>query len=389
VATRIVILSNYPPDHVSFTTGVETATASLLEGLRTYQGLFEFHIISVTNQIRSDLVENRSGFWFHFLSSPRNPFARPRLPLRLIKTYKELNRIQPALVHCHDNMALALAAIFSGYPRIFTVHGIKRHEAGKRSGWDFYSAHVDALLERYVHRRFDALVFVSQYAEDTVGHARMAYSIPNAVSSLFFRMHAQPNPMNPYVVFVGTMEPLKRPGDLLLAHEELRRQFPNLEAIFCGEFQVAGYAHKIQQMVCRRKIEGLRFEGRVGQARLAELFRKAIALVVPSSQENAPMVIAEAMATGLPVVATRVGGIPDMVRDGENGMLYSVGNIPELTACIRRLLVDPGVQSRLGQRGREIAAKQYCPKRVARETVFAYRQILERSHGPNCEKTNA
>jgi glycosyltransferase involved in cell wall biosynthesis len=388
MAPRIAILSNYPRDHASFGTGVETATASLLEGLRPYQRRFEFHIVAGTNHAASDSVEERDGYWFHFLGTPKNPLARPRLPLRVIKAYKELKRIEPAVVHCHDNMALALAAVLAGYPRIFTVHGIKRHEAGKRTGLDFYSAHVDAVLERFVHRQFDSFIFVSRYARETVGRWRRAYSIPNAAGTRFFQAAAHPDLDQPTVVFVGTLEPLKRPDDLLLAHQELRRQFPRLESIFCGEFQTPGYSRRIHDMIRKHNIEGVRFEGRVGQARLSELFSHAIALVLPSSQENAPMVIAEAMAAGLPVVATRIGGIPDMVRDGENGLLYTAGDTSGLASCIRRLLLEPGEQSRLGDQARATARALFAPEQIARETVAAYQQILDESHHTNSKNAN-
>lgn len=378
--TRVAILANYPRDHTTFRSGVETATAALLDGLRAYQDVFEFHVLSLTAAGLADVVEPRDGFWFHFLSVPRHPLARPRLPLRVLKAYRELQRIEPDLVHCQDNMALALTTLLGRYRCIFTIHGVKRDEAGKRTGWEFWSAQVDRLIERYVHRHFDAFVCISRYAAEVVGERAQTFSIPNAVSPQFFRApddlaHASAE-RGPYVVFVGSLARLKRPADLILAHGELRPEFPALESVFCGEVEDRGYANEMRRRIDEQGIAGVRFLGRVGRESLVDLLKGATALVLPSAQENAPMVIAEAMASGTPVVATRVGGIPDMVQDGQTGLLYDVGDVDALTTCLRRLLQEPEFRVRLGREAFDVAQATYAPATVAGSTVDAYRRLL-------------
>ncbi|MDZ7336941.1 MAG: glycosyltransferase family 4 protein [candidate division KSB1 bacterium] len=375
---KVAILSNYPADHATFTGGVETATAALLEGFRAYQSQFEFHIISVSPSIITDMFQERDGFFFHFLGVPKQLWLRPRFPFRIVKAYWELRRIRPDLVHCQDNMALALATIFGGYTRVFTVHGVKRHEASKRTGWEFWSANLDALIERYVHRQFNAFICISNYSARVVGNTRLTFLIPNPVPSLFFQTSSSSAlQKSPYFLFVGVLAPLKRPLDLLLAHAELRCQFPHLRTFFCGEVEDAGYARLLHQTVIERGIEGVIFLGHVGQEKLADLLKGATALVLPSAQENAPMVLAEAMAAGISVVATRVGAIPEMVKEGETGLLYEVGNVHDLISCLRQLLMDPPLQRRLGSKAKKRAQTIYAPAQVAAATVAAYRQLIE------------
>lgn len=375
---KVAILSNYPPDHTTFTGGVETATAALLEGLRSYQDEFEFHIVSISSSIAADVREEWGGFLFHFLAIPRGLWLLPpRLPFRVAKAYRELQRIGPDLIHCQDNMALALAAVLSGYPRVFTVHGVKRHEAQRRTGWEFWSASVDAFIERYVHRRFGAFICISNYAARVLGDGRLTSAIPNPVRSLFFQATRETVPQsNPRILFVGVLAPIKRPFDLLMAHTELRYRFPDLETIFCGEVEDANYAGVMCRTVVEREIEGVRFLGRVSQERLVDLLSGATALVLPSVQENAPMVVAEAMAAGVPVVATRVGGIPDMIEHGETGLLYEAGSVRQLTNCLTQLLTEPAMRDRLGIQARQVARATYSPARVATATVAVYRQLL-------------
>jgi len=374
----IAMISNYPPDHATFVGGVETATVALLEGLRAYQSEFDFHIVAVSKSIAADLCEEREGFRFHFLRIPRQAWLRPRLPFRVVKVYRELRRLKPDLVHCQGNIAPALATVFSGYPRVFTVHGVARHEAHLRTGWEFWSKNTSALIEEYVHRRFHAFICISSYAADVVGDRGLTFAIPNPVRSLFFQVPARMAlHERPYLVFVGVLAPLKRPADLLLAHAELRRQFPNLETIFCGETQDEGYVRAMQRTVGERGIGGVRFLGRVSQETLANLLSRATALVLPSAQENAPMAIAEAMAIGVPVIATRVGGVADMVKHGESGLLYQAGDVRGLIDCLRQLLNDPSLRLQLGCQARRFAELAYSPARVAERTVAAYRQLLQ------------
>lgn len=84
-------------------------------------------------------------------------------------------------------MALALAAILGRCPRIFTVHGVKRYEASMRTGWEFWSATMDSIIERYVHRHFDAFICISNYARSVIGNGYLTFDIPNPVRSLFFK----------------------------------------------------------------------------------------------------------------------------------------------------------------------------------------------------------
>ncbi len=373
---RIAILTSYPPDHASFAGGVQTATAALLEGLCAYQHEFEIHIISSSN-LASDLHERRGGYWFHFLAPPSSPWLRPRLVSRAIKAYHTLRQIKPDLVHCEDSMPLALAAAAGGCCHVFTVHGVKRHEASHRTGWEFWSAAAESVIERYVHRRCKAFICVSSYAADVVGASHLRFAIPNPVRSLFFERHAGHTAASePHLLFVGVLAPLKRPMDLLAAHAALRDRFPRLHTSFCGDVQDVRYVERMRRTVAEQGIAGVRFEGRVDQRELAELLRGATALVLPSAQENAPMVIAEAMAMGVPVVATRVGGVPGMVAHGRTGLLYQAGQVQELTDCLHQLLACPALRQRLGSQAREQAKAAYAPEVVAAATAEVYRHVL-------------
>jgi glycosyltransferase involved in cell wall biosynthesis len=177
-------------------------------------------------------------------------------------------------------------------------------------------------------------------------------------------------------LFVGVLAPIKRPADLLLAHERLQVTFPGLKTTFCGPIEDSAYARAMQTTIAQRSIRGVEFLGAVPRDRMTELLATATALVLPSAQENTPMVIAEAMAVGIPVVATRVGAVGEMIDHGQNGLLYPPGNVGALTSSLQLLLADPGLRQRIGSRATAWAANTCAPERVGAATVAVYRELL-------------
>ena len=88
------------------------------------------------------------------------------------------------------------------------------------------------------------------------------------------------------------------------------------------------------------------------------------------------MAIAEAMVLGTPVVASRVGGVPYMIKDQCTGLLYETGDIPGLVVCLRSLLDNPHWRASIGRRAQTFARITYAPERVAAATVDVYRQLI-------------
>jgi glycosyltransferase involved in cell wall biosynthesis len=97
---------------------------------------------------------------------------------------------------------------------------------------------------------------------------------------------------------------------------------------------------------------------------------------LPSANENSPNTLAEAMVSGLPVIATSVGGIPSMVEHGKTGWLVPPHNPPDLANAILDLLNNPEKRTRLGQAARQRARDRHLPEHVATQTMDAYREIL-------------
>jgi glycosyltransferase involved in cell wall biosynthesis len=107
-----------------------------------------------------------------------------------------------------------------------------------------------------------------------------------------------------------------------------------------------------------------------------ELMPDIDVVVLASSAEGMPYSILEAMAAGKPVVGSRVPGIADLIREGETGYGYTLGEPQELAGVLRALLGDADLRRRLGAAGRRTVAKSYSVKRMVRETENLYRMLV-------------
>lgn len=117
-----------------------------------------------------------------------------------------------------------------------------------------------------------------------------------------------------------------------------------------------------------------RFPGHVAEP--ARLYESADAVVLPSRMEALPMVLIEAAAHGLPSVATRVGGVPEVVEHGRSGLLVSYGDAAGLRGALERMK-DAGLREQMGRRAREVWAERFMYERFAGELAAAYSESLE------------
>ncbi len=123
--------------------------------------------------------------------------------------------------------------------------------------------------------------------------------------------------------------------------------------------------------------KNVEFLGLVTVDEMFEEHSKASMLVLSSKQENAPVVISEAMAAGRPVVATDVGGIPEMIEHGKSGFIVPLYEPEELAASIDCLLSDDGLRKSMGEAGKAAAQQRFRRSVVVGKTIEFYRDVIE------------
>jgi glycosyltransferase involved in cell wall biosynthesis len=122
----------------------------------------------------------------------------------------------------------------------------------------------------------------------------------------------------------------------------------------------------------------VQFLGRLPETEALRQISRAGMMVLPSFWEGLPVALMEAMAIGVPVVASRVAGIPEMIEDGENGLLFAPAKWSELAECLDRLLNDPELGARLSVAGRKTIQSKFDIQESARRLKVYFEDLVDR-----------
>lgn len=177
------------------------------------------------------------------------------------------------------------------------------------------------------------------------------------------------------IISVANLRPMKGHESLIRAAARIVERHPEACFLFVGQDRMGG---ALQQLASRLLPTGeIQFLGY--RADIGDLLAASDVFVLASDWEGLPVSMLEAMLSGLPVVATRVSGIPEAVTDGEEGWLVPPRDPERLAAAIDRLLDDPAAATAMGQRGRQRVLREFSLRRAARATADLYRELVHRA----------
>lgn len=174
------------------------------------------------------------------------------------------------------------------------------------------------------------------------------------------------------VLFLGKLGKAKGVYDLLQAGAMLRERCPMLRLAMGGDGDLAAMQEKIDALGVTQQVELL---GWVQGEQKLGLLDSCRIYVLPSYMEGLPMSILEAMAHGVPVIATAIGGIPDAIEDGVEGYLLAPGDAAGLADCIERLLNDAALAQRMGAAGRRKVERHFCAAAVMPQLETMYTEL--------------
>jgi len=203
--------------------------------------------------------------------------------------------------------------------------------------------------------------------------------IPNGVDPQFFSPTTGQKAFGPTALFVGRLVREKDPLQLLEAFGRVLDVLPKADLEMVGNGPLK---KNLQNMIRSRSLES-RVKLLPGTADLRPLFSRAWVFVLPSIREASPNVIIEAMAAGLPVVATRVGGIPELVEDGRTGILVRPGDQQGLAEALVDLLKNDRQRREMGTRARQRILACHSLEVMVKQTQGVLLQAFENRSGQN------
>jgi glycosyltransferase involved in cell wall biosynthesis len=190
------------------------------------------------------------------------------------------------------------------------------------------------------------------------------------------------------ILFVGRFDRHKGADLVIEAFARLAGSFPEARLLFAGPDRglkddggrVWSIGEFLRERVADPDARGrIEYLGALPIPRVMELRRRALASVVGSRYDNFPTTVTEAMAMGCPVVAPATGGIREQIADGESGLLCAPGDAGDLAAKVGRLLADPALAARLGDRARRDSAATLSVAAISARMAAFYRRVLDES----------
>jgi glycosyltransferase involved in cell wall biosynthesis len=275
-------------------------------------------------------------------------------------------------VHWSKSKIGLIAAWLSGIPAIYTEHSTVHTyysplEISILKGIVPLAKRVIAVSEDTRHSVMEHLDVPSNRI-NVIGHA-VHFDIPAQVDT------STKTDTPPTVAVLGSLAERKGHIYFLKAAHLLLQEYPNAEFLIAGDGPLRA---ALEDKAMKLGLDGhIGFIGAYDNDDVPEILKKVSVVAIPSIKEALGIVALEAMACGKPVVASAVGGLPEIVRDKETGLLVSPRDARALADAISSLFSSPSLCRRLGSAGREFACRQ-TPEKIAAQTMAVYSDVLDR-----------
>ncbi len=354
-----------------------TAPAALLEGLAMIPDI-EVHVVSCIRQPVRSPEKIAPNIFFHSLVVPKIGWMRTLFQGCIRASRKKIRELGPDIVHGQGTeMDCGISAVGSGFPNVLTLHGNMRLIAALNRERPFSYNWMAARLEGFVLPRTNGVVCITNYTRAAVqDRTQKTWVLPNAVDASFFDVQAAPDLSAPPVILcVGAVCFRKNQNNFIRALDPLARQ-KKFRLVFLGQVENNAYGAEFQQLLRERDwCEHVPFSGR---ERVKEYFRTAAVVALPTQEDNCPMVVLEAMAAGVPVFASNVGGVPDLIQHEVNGLLCDPRRPETFREAVARFLDDRAFATRIAAVAKAQAQRRFHPQVIAQKHLEIYQEIISK-----------
>ncbi|MHC2576701.1 glycosyltransferase involved in cell wall biosynthesis [Bradyrhizobium diazoefficiens] len=354
----------------------------------------------------------QSPYAAHFVSRQEyrsgSSFAKIKAALSLIHSPEAVSKLaslidetRPDLMHCHNiyhqlTPSIVGVAKSRGIPVVLTLHDTKpicpvhtrmlrdklcslclagdfhhvlTHRCSDGSIAQSAALYMEAVAQRWLgsYEKVDIFIAPSRFMQESVSRRFSADRVVPLYNGVDVANIPASSRDKGYVLYCGRLAPGKGAETLLRAHEAAACSWPIV---------IAGTG-PLMDVLQSQFTRNVRFAGQLSGESLSAAIAEASVVVVPSEWcENCPMSVLEAMAHGKPVVATRIGGIPELVDDRVTGFLFEPGNADELRTHLECLMGDAERRARMGAAGRRRAERDFSLEKHNAELMAVYRSLM-------------
>jgi glycosyltransferase involved in cell wall biosynthesis len=306
------------------------------------------------------------GVSIHFVG------GSPSRLVRLLRVAKTVHRLRPRVVQCqhfYTGIYGAVAGRCLGIPSVGAVRSDGLNEL--KSNGRFFGR-LSLTLPKW-------LVANSERAIENLRslgfNPEKFLLLPNVVDTESFRPGEQPRSEDEFVILgIGSLEPVKRFDRLLEIVADLRgRTDRGIRVVIAGD---GTQGDSLEALAEKTRRKGLKVD-MVGRVRdPLKLYQSADVLLLASDREGTPNVVMEAMACGLPVVTTNVGGVSDLVRNAETGFLFEPGDTAGASVPLEWLACEPALAAKIGQRARAFIERHHSVRLLPEILAGLYEKVL-------------
>jgi len=377
---RLLMLSDYPSPDRDVSGGVPRCVESTVSALSKLDSSIEIFVSSFSSKIKTNVTSKSGNLTVHYIPFPlaNYPIFVPRcVTNRIIR--REIMKVRPDIIHVQGIGKYYSFPILKecSNPVILTVHGIIHQESKSWRGLlGKYRGYVGRYLEKNILNRAKYLIAVSPYvkraiAPMTTGEISVIY---NSLNEMFFSVDKNEVPNR--ILFVGGIEERKGLHVLIDAIAAIKQTIPAIKLHIVGGIRKASYYNDLLNQIVNLGLQdSIVFKNHLSNSELMQEYSEAALFVLPSKEESLGVVLLEAMATGTPIVASNIGGIPDIIEDGQNGYLVNYGDSQAMASSIIKLLSDDKLRGEMGAKGKEMA-KNYVPHKIAMEHLSLYKRVF-------------
>lgn len=362
-----------------------TAPEALIEGFKLLKGEVEVHVVSCLQKMpASSPGKLADNVYYHGLHVANIGWMKTGYLGCIEAVRRKLQEIQPDIVHGQGTERdCAICATFSGFPNVLTIHGNMRLVAKFLRAKPLTYYWLAVRLEGLCLQKTSGVVAISSYTQSSVApYTRRTWMVPNAVHPSFFDLPRKPD-AQPRIFCAANIGSRKNQIGLIKALDALAAIAP-IKLVFAGAGTDAdAYYQDFKHMVGDRP--WCEYLGTLDRHALKTEMSRAMLGILPSFEDNCPMVVLEAAAAGLPFAASAIGGIPDLIEHGKTGLLFNPRQPASIRSSVESLIAGNGLAEQLATSARAHAVNQFSAESVAKRHLKVYQEVIANPFARNAK----